>query len=103
MSKTTTLNEDYAFVRRALGLKQVDFSRLIGCSVQIIGKIEKGDTITRDIMCKTYVEFLNIMNLAKNNEIALKDEEIYIVDKFCNRLIGEINKSSTDPRQIIKR
>ena len=97
------LNEEFKFVRRVLGLSQVDFAKLIGCSSTCINAIEKGKKIERNMLAKTYVSFMVVLDWAKNDKSLLREEEIYTINSFQDMLIAELNRTARDYRLILKR
>lgn len=87
---STNLGCDFAFIRRVLGLKQADFAKLIGVSTQSINAIEKGGEVSKDIAGKAYVEFMGLKRMSE--ELHLREEEVYSIDKFIERLSEYIDE-----------
>ena len=99
--QASNLGGEYAFIRRVLGLKQSDFAKLIGVSTQTINSIEKGGTISRETVLKTYAELSGVIRM--KNEIPLRDEEIFAIDRFIEKIVLYIDEISKDVRLKIRR
>lgn len=95
------LGGDFAFIRRVLGLKQADFAKLIGISTQSINAIEKGGEVSKDIASKAYVEFMGLRRMS--DELQLREEEVYSIDKFIERLSEYIDELRRNRNIFLKR
>lgn len=95
------LGGDFVFIRRVLGLKQAEFAKLIGISTQTINAIENGGEVSRDVASKAYVEFMGLRRMSE--ELRLREEEIYSIDKFIERLSKYIDELRHNRFNFLKR